>query len=79
MEIETIPSKEKVVFSQDEVRQTRDIGSKLNGMSQQLNMLVNGTDKSVGDIVSTIKELVEMKRDVDKFFEQIIEQVNSLK
>ena len=79
MEIEPVPAKEKIVFTQDEVRQTRDIGSKLNGMAQILNSMVNGADKTYDDILNSIKELLESKNDVDKFIEQFVEQTTSLK
>ena len=74
MEIETIPTKTKIVFTQDEVRQTRDITTKLNFMVSTLGQMVNGADRTKDEVDEIIKSIVEIKHDVDKYFETFIQE-----
>ena len=74
MEIETIPTKTKIVFTQDEVRQTRDITTKLNLMVSTLGQMVNGADRTKDEVAEIIKNIVEIKHDVDKYFETFIQE-----
>lgn len=78
METKTIPSRDVILFDQDEVRETREISTKLTQIASLLSSMVNGAERTKTEVKQNIGGILELKVDIEVFFARFLPNFENL-